>query len=78
MKKVFCERCKRELTEDDIAYSQYGEMTYKVLLGKDKNGNRTIDFEENEFISDEVGEFYCRHCGYPLDRKQIKLLDIPF
>lgn len=72
---IKCPDCKKEITRDDLGYSQTGFMTYDVSF--DEEGEPTYD--ENEFNADDAGEFYHNQCGITnLSAEQIKKLGIDF
>jgi DNA-directed RNA polymerase subunit RPC12/RpoP len=57
-----CPHCKEILEVGTLKYSQQGDLTYMVAL----NNDGSLDFERDEFFSDDTGEFYCANCGRSL------------
>jgi hypothetical protein len=56
---IKCPTCGKEITREDLAYSQTGEMIYKLTFTED---NEPL-YEQDEFFAENSGEFFHEDCG---------------
>ena len=57
-----CPKCKKNLKNEGIGWSEEGEYTHDVYVQ-----NNELSFEGSEFFSSGEGEFYCKACGESLE-----------
>jgi len=56
--------CKEILNKNNIGYVQNGDMIYRLSLS-----GKELEYEEDEFDSNQSGLFFCRACGLELPEK---------
>ena len=72
---IKCPTCGAKITKDDLGYAQQGTQFYKVSF--DKNGEP--DYETDEFVADDGGEFYHSDCGgRGIDNDDVRSLGVKY
>ena len=67
--------CHKEITREDLRYCQTGIMYYDITF--DDKGQ--IEYEQDEFVSGENGEFFHQKCGgEALDDRELRRLWVKY